>query len=499
MGNEYILSIDEGTTTTRAIIFDHDGNKIVSSRRTIDAILPNPGWVEQDPNQIWNAVQSTIAMSLIESGVKPDEIKSIGIANQRETTVIWDKETGKPIYNAIVWQSRQTADLANKINSEDLKIIRNKTGLVVSPYFSATKIRFILDTVPGAQEKAEAGQLMFGTINTWLLWKLTDGKSFKTDVSNASRTMLFNIDTLDWDDDLLKMFNIPKAMMPEVTSNSEIFGYSENNQFYGATVPISGMMGSQQASLFGQMAFEPGMVKNTYGTGAFAVMNTGTTKAISDNRLLTTVAYKIGDKVNYALEGSIFVAGAALQWLQDEMELIKSSEQSSEMAQNSENQNEVYVVPSFSGLGAPYWDDLARGAIFGLTRGTTDADLVKATLQSIAYQSKDIIETMSSDSNIPIQSIRVDGSASQNEYLMQFQSDILGIPIQKSNEMETTSLGAAFMAGLAVGFWKDLDEIRTVFKHGEEYVPTMKEDQRDDLYSGWKNAVEATMMFKHTK
>jgi len=498
MEKEYILAIDEGTTTARVIIFDHSGKQVSMARHQIRQISPNPGWVEHNPNDIWNAVQTTMATALIESGIRPAQIKAIGIASQRETTVVWDKETGLPIYNAIVWQSRQTAKMANDLIAKGYKEkIHQKTGLIISPYFSATKVRWILDHVDGAQERAENGELMFGTINSWLLWKLTDGESFMTDYANASRTMLFNINTLKWDDDLLKMFNIPRVMLPEVKSNSEIFGVTKNYQFYGSEIPIAGMTGSQQASLFGQMAFEKGMVKNTYGTGAFAVMNTGDKPALSDNNLLTTIAYGINGEIKYALEGSVPVAGSALEWLRNDMKLIGNDVSTSDTAKESDDQNEIYVVPAFAGLGAPYWDNQAHGTIFGITRGTTDKDMVKATLQAIAYQTKDIIETMSSDANMPIEVLDVDGAASANDYLMQFQADILGIQLQKSNELETTSLGVAFMAGLGVGFWKDLDDIKKNYQTGKVYEPKMKESVRTNLYGGWKNAVTATMAFKH--
>jgi len=375
--------------------------------------------------------------------------------------------------------------------------IHKKTGLVISPYFSATKIRWILDHVEGAQERAEKGELLFGTVNTWLLWNLTGGDSFVTDCTNASRTMLFNINTLKWDDDLLKLFNIPKKMLPKVKTNSEVYGVTKNYQFYGSEIPITGMAGSQQASLFGQMAFEKGMVKNTYGTGAFAVMNTGDKPALSDNNLLTTIAYSINGKVKYALEGSVFVAGAALQWLRDDMRMINTTTETSEVAKDSNSQNEIYIVPAFAGLGAPYWDNKAHGTIFGITRGTTDKDLIKATLQAIAYQTKDIIETMSSDAKMPIEVLKVDGAVSANDYLMQFQTDILGITLQRSIELETTSLGVAFMAGLGVGFWKDLDDIKKNYQTGKLYQPVMDDKVRQNLYDGWKDAVTATMAFKN--
>lgn len=498
MEKEYILAIDEGTTTARAIVFDHNGKKVAMARHPIKQILPNPGWVEHDPNELWNAVQTTIATALIDSGIKPAQIKAIGIASQRETTIVWDKKTGLPIYNAIVWQSRQTAKMANDLIKEGYRDeIHQKTGLIISPYFSATKIRWILDHVEGAQTRAENGELLFGTVNTWLLWKLTDGENFATDAANASRTMLYNINTLQWDDGLLELFNIPRQMLPEVKSNSEVFGITKNYQFYGSEIPITGMTGSQQASLFGQMAFEKGMVKNTYGTGAFAVMNTGSKPALSDNNLLTTIAYSLNGKVSYALEGSVFVAGAALQWLRDDMRLISNTPETSEIAKVSTSQDEVYVVPAFAGLGAPYWDNQAHGTIFGITRGTTDKDLVKATLQAIAYQTKDIIETMRSDARMPIEVLKVDGAASANDYLMQFQADILNTPLERSAELETTSLGVAFMAGLAVGFWKDFDDIKKNYQTGRSYQPQMSEDLRTNLYAGWKDAVMATEAFKH--
>lgn len=500
MDEEYILAIDEGTTTARAMIFDHSGRKVAAARHPIRQILPNPGWVEHDASEIWNAVQTTIATALIESGIKPKQIKSIGIASQRETTVVWDKNTGLPIHNAVVWQSRQTVNLANKIIDEGYKDeIHQKTGLIVSPYFSATKVRWILDHVEGAQERAEKGELLFGTINTWLLWQLTDGESFLTDYANASRTMLYNINDLTWDDDLLKLFNIPKSMLPEVRSNSELFGTTKSYHFYGSEIPITGMTGSQQASLIGQMAFDKGMVKNTYGTGAFVVMNTGEVPALSDNNLLTTIAYGINGKINYALEGSVFVAGAALQWLRDDLRIIKRTPDTQQAAMRSTSRDEVYVVPAFSGLGAPYWDDKAHGTVFGLTRGTNKDDFIKATLQAIAYQTKDIIDTMSSDSKTPIDILKVDGAATANEYLMQFQADILDIPLQRAEELETTSLGAAFLSGLGSGYWKDIDDIKKNYQSGNVYEPKMENEVRDNLYAGWKEAVNATMAFKHRK
>ncbi|WP_125762338.1 glycerol kinase GlpK [Companilactobacillus hulinensis] len=498
MSNEYIMAIDEGTTSTRSIIFDKQGSKVADAQREFTQHFPEPGWVEHDANEIWNAVQSTIANVFIESGIKPNQIAGIGITNQRETTVIWDKKTGLPIYNAIVWQSRQTVDIADKLIKAGYNdMIHEKTGLLIDSYFSATKIRWILDHVDGAQERAERGELLFGTIDSWLLWKLSGGATHVTDYSNASRTMLFNIHDLKWDQDILKLLNIPEAMLPEVRPNSEVYGKTKDYHFYGSEVPISGMAGDQQAALFGQMAFEPGMVKNTYGTGAFVVMNTGETPQLSDNNLLTTIGYGINGKVYYALEGSIFVAGSAIQWLRDAMRLVDSAPESEEAAASSSDDDEVYVVPAFTGLGAPYWDSDARGAVFGLTRGTTREDFIKATLQSLAYQSRDVIDTMKKDTGIDIPTLKVDGGAANNKYLMQFQADILQTPVQRAKDLETTALGAAFLAGLAVGYWKDLDEIKKDYATGAIFKPSMDKKRSDYLYEGWQQAVSATRQFKH--
>lgn len=427
---KYIMAIDQGTTSSRAIIFNKKGEKIASSQKEFPQIFPQAGWVEHNANQIWNSVQSVIAGAFIESSIKPGQIEAIGITNQRETTVVWDKKTGLPIYNAIVWQSRQTAPIADQLKQEGhTNMIHEKTGLVIDAYFSATKVRWILDHVPGAQERAEKGELLFGTIDTWLVWKLTDGLVHVTDYSNAARTMLYNIKELKWDDEILELLNIPKAMLPEVKSNSEVYGKTTPFHFYGGEVPISGMAGDQQAALFGQLAFEPGMVKNTYGTGSFIIMNTGEEMQLSQNNLLTTIGYGINGKVHYALEGSIFIAGSAIQWLRDGLRMIETSSESEGLAQSSTSDDEVYVVPAFTGLGAPYWDSNARGSVFGLTRGTSKEDFVKATLQSIAYQVRDVIDTMQVDSGIDIQQLRVDGGAAMNNLLMQFQADILGIDI----------------------------------------------------------------------
>lgn len=497
MAEKYIMAIDEGTTSTRAIIFDHNGKEVADGQREFTQYFPNSGWVEHDANEIWNAVQATVADAFINSGVQPDQIQGIGITNQRETTVIWDKKTGLPIYNAIVWQSRQTADIANKlIDDGHSDMIHEKTGLLVDPYFSATKIRWILDHVEGAQERAEKGELLFGTIDTWLVWKLTGGKSHVTDYSNASRTMLFNIHDLAWDKDILKLLNIPEIMLPEPKGNSEVYGYTMDYHFYGSRVPVSGMAGDQQSALFGQLALKKGMVKNTYGTGAFVLMNTGEEPIISQNNLLTTIGYSINGKVNYVLEGSVFVAGSALQWLRDGMKMIESAPESEQFANESENDDEVYVVPAFTGLGAPYWDSAARGAVFGLTRGTSNKDFIKATLQSLAYQSRDVIDTMYKDTGIEIPALRVDGGAARNNYLLQFQADLLDTPVERVANLETTAMGAAFLAGLGCGFWKDTDELTDMFEIGQRFEPEMDAARRDHLYEGWTQAVAATRSFK---
>ena len=473
---KYVMAIDQGTTSSRAIIFNKKAEIITSSQKEFPQIFPQSGWVEHDANAIWNSVQSVIAEAFIESGIKPNQIDSIGITNQRETTVIWDKKTGLPIYNAIVWQSRQSADIANA-------------------YFSATKIRWILDNVPGAQQRAENGELLFGTIDTWLVWKLTGGKTHVTDYTNAARTMLFNIKDLTWDKEILEILNIPESLLPEVKSNSEVYGKTIDYHFYGGEVTISGLAGDQQAALFGQLAFDKGMIKNTYGTGSFIIMNTGETMELSKNNLLTTIGFGINGKVYYALEGSIFIAGSAVQWLRDGLRLIKKSSETQALAYNSKNNNEVYLVPAFTGLGAPYWNPDARGTIFGLTRATTKEDLVKATLQSIAYQVRDIIDTMKIDAKVEIPLLKVDGGAANNDYLLEFQANILGVKVARAENLETTALGAAFLAGLATGYWESLDELKNLNTAGKLFVPMMEKEEREKLYKGWKRAVRATQIF----
>jgi len=493
---KYILTIDQGTTSSRAIIYNKEAEPIGSYQKELTQYFPEAGWVEHNANEIWNSVQSVIAGAFIESGIKPSQVEGIGITNQRETTVIWDKETGLPVYNAVVWQSRQTAGIANQlINSGYSELFHEKTGLIIDAYFSATKIRWILDKIPNGQERAENGELLFGTIDSWLVWKLTDGATHVTDYTNAARTMLFNIKNLKWDEEILDILNIPSNMLPEVKSNSEVYGKTAPFHFYGGEVPIAGMAGDQQAALFGQLAFEPGMIKNTYGTGAFIIMNTGEELRYSDNNLISTIGYGINGKIYYAAEGSIFIAGSAIQWLRDGLEMISSSAESEELANKSESNDEVYIVPAFTGLGAPYWNSNARGSVYGLSRGTGKNDFVKATLQSLAYQTRDIIDTMKKDTEIDIPLLKVDGGAAMNNYLMQFQADILGIEIIRAENTETTALGAAFLAGLAVGFWKDLEELKTLNKAGKVYKPSMNNAKKEQLYKGWKKAVHATQEF----
>ena len=496
MAESYVMAIDEGTTSTRAIIFDHAGNKVADAQQEFPQYFPKPGWVEHNANEIWNAVLATITNSFISSGITPAQIAGIGITNQRETTVIWDKKTGLPIYNAVVWQSRQTSEIAAKLKQAGYsELIHQKTGLIIDAYFSATKIRWILDHVPGAQERAERGELLFGTIDTWIVWKLTGGKVHVTDYSNASRTMLFNIHDLKWDQEILSLLNIPAEILPEVRGNSEVYGQTMAYHFFGSEIPIAGMAGDQQAALFGQLALEDGMVKNTYGTGSFIMMNTGTTPILSANNLLTTIGYSLAGKVNYALEGSVFVSGSALQWLRDKLHLLKSAPDSEAAARRSQSNNEVYVVPAFTGLGAPYWDSEARGAVFGLSRGTTADDFIKATLQSLAYQTKDVVATMELDTGIDIPILRVDGGAAKNDYLLQFQADILRKPLERAANLETTALGAAFLAGLAVGYWQDTAELKQLFAKGQRFEAQMAPAESSRLYAGWQRAVKATRIF----
>ncbi len=487
----YVMAFDQGTTSCRAILFDKEGKIVGVSQQEFTQIYPKAGWVEHDAMEIWGT-QSGVARQVLEvNGIRPDEIAAIGITNQRETTVVWDKNTGRPIYNAIVWQCRRTADICEELKAKGYEeLIREKTGLVIDAYFSGTKIKWILDNVEGAREKAERGDLLFGTMDTWLIWNLTRGKVHVTDYTNASRTMIYNINTLEWDDELLEILNIPKSMLPEVRPSSEIYGTTDERTFGGANIPIAGDAGDQQAALFGQACFEEGMAKNTYGTGCFLLMNTGEKPVKSENGLLTTIAWGLDGKVNYALEGSIFIAGAAIQWLRDELRLIYDSPQSEYYANLVPDTNGVYVVPAFTGLGAPHWDMYARGAILGLTRGVKREHIVRATLESIAYQTKDVIRAMEEDSKIKLNRLKVDGGASANNFLMQFQSDILGVPVDRPKIAETTAQGAAYLAGLAVGFWKDKEEIKNKWELDKTFDVNMDSEKREKLYSKWLKAVE---------
>ncbi|CUR38054.1 glycerol kinase GlpK [Limosilactobacillus reuteri] len=493
---QYIMAIDQGTTSSRAIIFDHDGNKVAISQQEFPQYFPQPGWVEHDPLEIWDSVQSVISNVMIKSQIKPYKIAAIGITNQRETTVIWDRHTGKPIYNAIVWQSKQTSDIAEQLIKDGYKdMIHKKTGLVIDSYFAATKIKWILDHVPGAREKASKGDLMFGTIDTWLLWNLSGRRVHATDVTNASRTMLFNIHTLEWDQDILDLLEIPQSLLPEVKPSSAIYGYTGDYHFYGVQIPIAGIAGDQQAALFGQAAYDKGSIKNTYGTGAFIVMNTGLKPTLSDNGLLTTIAYGLDGQTHYALEGSIFVAGSAVQWLRDGLKMFDKASESEQMAVDAKTTGGVYVVPAFTGLGAPYWDQEVRGAMFGLTRGTERGHIIRATLEAIAYQTKDVVDTMVKDTQLPLTALTVNGGASRNNFMMQFQADILQTPIKRAAMEETTALGAAFLAGLAVDFWEDQDELRKLSRIGDQFDPQMDPQEAADLYRGWQRAIAAAQFY----
>ncbi len=495
--DHYILSLDQGTTSTRAILFNKQGEIHFTSQQEFTQYFPEPGWVEHDANEIWSSVLSVIAGVLSKRNIQPDQIEAIGITNQRETTVVWDKNTGEPIYNAIVWQSRQSESICHELREAGLEDeVRSRTGLLVDPYFSGTKVKWILDNVEGAREQAEAGELLFGTIDTWIIWKLSGGQAHVTDYTNASRTLMYNIHELEWDDFLLEKLTVPKSMLPEVKPSSHVYAETSTDHFFGRAVPIAGIAGDQQAALFGQACIEEGMVKNTYGTGCFMLMNTGEKAVQSDNGLLTTIAWGLDGKVEYALEGSIFVAGSAIQWLRDGLRMFRYSPESEEYARRVESTDGVYVVPAFVGLGAPYWDSEARGAIFGVTRGTTKEHFIRATLESLAYQTKDVLDAMEKDSGISLKRLRVDGGAVGNNLLMQFQSDLLQVPVDRPIVKETTALGAAYLAGLAVGFWKDKYEIAAHWKVDEKFEPEMEEARRDELYDGWQKAVKATMMFK---
>ncbi|WP_019413758.1 glycerol kinase GlpK [Paenisporosarcina sp. TG20] len=494
---EYILSIDQGTTSSRAILFNQKGELVHTSQKEFKQYFPKPGWVEHNASEIWGSVLSVIAAVLSESGIQPSNIHGIGITNQRETTVVWNKKTGRPIYNAIVWQSRQTQQIVNDLKKENLETwFQEKTGLRLDPYFSGTKVKWILDNVEGAKELAQQGDLLFGTIDSWLIWKLSGDKEHTTDYSNASRTLLFNIHDLKWDEEICKKLEIPISMLPRVASSSEIYAQTDPSVFFGAAVSIAGIAGDQQAALFGQGCFEKGMAKNTYGTGCFMLLNTGQTPVISKNGLLTTIAWGINGEVTYALEGSVFVAGSAIQWLRDGLRMIKNASDSELYAEKVESTEGVYVVPAFVGLGTPYWDSDARGAIFGLTRGTSKEHFIRATLESLAYQTKDVLDAMERDADIKVETLRVDGGAVNNEFLMQFQSDLLELDVELAELNESTALGTAFLAGLATGFWSDIEEIEKMRNSKKTYSPKMESTKRKELYNGWQKAVEATRLFK---
>ena len=494
---KYIVALDQGTTSSRAIIFDHDQNIISTSQKEFTQIYPKEGWVEHDPMEIWATQYGVLQEAMAKKSISPDDIAAIGITNQRETTIIWDKNTGKPVHNAIVWQCRRTASICDSLKETDgfEDYVRQNTGLVIDAYFSATKIKWILDNVEGAREKAERGDLLFGTVDTWLLWNLTNREVFVTDYTNASRTMLFNIKTLRWDEKILEMLDIPASMLPQVKNSSQVYGYAGLGQ-QGRKVPVAGIAGDQQAALFGQACCEKGQAKNTYGTGCFILMNTGEKFVKSSNGLLTTIAIGIDDRVTYALAGSVFIAGAVVQWLRDELRLIDSASETEQLAQSIPDTGGVYLVPAFTGLGAPHWDMYARGTITGITRGTGRSHIVRAALESIAYQTRDVLDAMMQDTGINLKSLKVDGGASQNNFLMQFQSDILGKEVDRPVVTETTALGAAYLAGLATGFWKSRDEIAQKWSMDRKFMPVMNIDEREARYSKWKKAVTRATLWE---
>ncbi|MBB6443919.1 glycerol kinase GlpK [Bacillus benzoevorans] len=494
---KYILSLDQGTTSSRAVLFNKEGKIIHFAQKELTQYFPKPGWVEHDANEIWGSILAVIASCLTEANIKPEQVAAIGITNQRETAVVWDKNTGLPIYHAIVWQSRQTDEICAELRANGYEDkIKEKTGLLIDAYFSGTKVKWLLDHVAEAREKAERGELLFGTIDTWLIWKLSGGKTHVTDYSNASRTMMYNIRELQWDKELLEILTIPASILPEVRPSSEIYGHTVDYHFFGCHVPIAGAAGDQQAALFGQACYEKGMAKNTYGTGCFMLMNTGENAVQSDHGLLTTIAWGINGKVEYALEESIFVAGSAIQWLRDGLQMFTHAAESEKYAASVPSTDGVYVVPAFVGLGTPYWDSDVRGAVFGLTRGTSKEHFIRATLESLAYQTKDVLTSMEADSNISLKALRVDGGAVANNFLMQFQSDMLNVPVERPGILETTALGAAYLAGLAVGYWKSQEEIAKQWNIETSFTPNMAVKERTDLYTGWKKAVKAAMAFK---
>lgn len=488
---KYILALDQGTTSSRAIVFDKKGSIISVAQKEFTQYFPKPGWVEHDPNEIWSTQAGVATEAVAKKNLNVENIEAIGITNQRETVVVWDKKTGKPIYNAIVWQDKRTAKYCDELKKQgNEKLIREKTGLVIDSYFSGTKVKWILDNVDGARKKAEAGELILGTIDTWLIWNFTKGNQHVTDVTNASRTLLFNINTMDWDDELLELFTIPKSMLPQVKQSSEVYGHTQST-FYDTKIPIAGIAGDQQAALFGQMCTKPGMVKNTYGTGCFMLMNIGEKPIVSKNNLLTTVAWKINGKTHYAFEGSIFIAGAVVQWLRDSLKIIRTSVEVEKLASSVDSSDGVYFVPAFAGLGAPHWNQHAQGTIFGLTRGSTDAHIARAALESIAYQTMDILKAMESDSGISIKELRVDGGASVNNMLMQFQADVINIASVRPKVVETTAMGAAFLAGLAVGYWESPEKIQKIWQTDQRFNPTTERTAIKKNIKGWYRAIDA--------
>ena len=492
---KYIMALDQGTTSSRCILFDHSGRICSVAQKEFTQYYPQPGWVEHDAQEIWDTTLEVARIAMLKIKANAAQIAGIGITNQRETTIVWDKNTGEPVYNAIVWQCRRTSEMVDAlIENGHGEMIRAKTGLVPDAYFSGTKLRWILDCVPGVRERAEAGELLFGTVDTWLIWKLTGGAAHVTDYTNASRTMLFDIHRLCWDEELLQLLNIPRCMLPEVRPSSQVYGWTQF-ELLGGEIPVAGAAGDQQSALFGQCCFEPGDVKNTYGTGCFLLMNTGSDPVMSKNGLITTIAATLPGQVQYALEGSVFTAGAAIQWLRDELGVISSAAESLEYARSVPDTAGVYVVPAFTGLGAPYWNQYARGMITGVTRGFSRAHLVRATLESIAYQTSDICKAMENDAGVPLTRLKVDGGASANDFLMQFQSDMLGSEVVRPKCIETTAMGAAYLAGLAVGFWSGLDDVRASWETDTVFVPCMEEEHRGELLAGWKKAVKSALMW----
>jgi len=492
MDNKLILALDQGTTSSRAILFNRNGSIVGVSQKTFEQIFPKPGWVEHNPSEIYSSQISVAAEAVAQQGITTQQIAAIGITNQRETTIVWDRETGEPVYNAIVWQDRRTSRYCDDLKSAGhTDMIKRKTGLVIDAYFSATKLKWILDNVNGARAKAEAGKLCFGTVDTWLVWKLTRGKTFITDVSNASRTMLFNIHTMEWDKELLALFDIPESLLPEVKDSSDIYGETSTTLF-SSKIPIAGIAGDQQAALFGQLCIKPGMIKNTYGTGCFLLMNTGNKAVYSRNNLLTTIGWRINGETTYALEGSVFVGGAAIQWVRDGIKAVKTADGINQLAETVEDNGGVYFVPALTGLGAPYWNQYARGAIFGITRGTTDAHIARAALEGIAFQVCDIAKAMEADANEKSIELRVDGGASQSDLLLQIQADLFGVKILRPECTETTALGAAYLAGLAVGYWSSIDDINSQWQVNKEFTPKMNSEEVDKMLHYWQKAVKRT-------